>query len=86
MSGLDVRNGLLLSALWDAPFDKGLVSFDDGGRPLVSPGLSGDARQALGLDAAPAAAGGCATRIKRTWRRIGHGMGFESGRITSAIQ
>jgi hypothetical protein len=26
---LDVHNGLLLSALWDAAFDKGLVSFAD---------------------------------------------------------
>ena len=28
---LDVHNGLLLSALWDAAFDKGLTSFADGG-------------------------------------------------------
>lgn len=34
---LDVHNGLLLSALWDAAFDRGLVSFDDGGQPLFSP-------------------------------------------------
>jgi predicted restriction endonuclease len=26
---LDVPNGLLMSALWDAAFDAGLVSFDD---------------------------------------------------------
>ncbi len=37
---LDVHNGLLLSALWDAAFDAGLVSFDDEGRPLSSPSLS----------------------------------------------
>jgi predicted restriction endonuclease len=37
---LDVHNGLLLSAFWDAAFDKGLVSFDDNGRPLPSPKLS----------------------------------------------
>ena len=31
---LDVHNGLLLSALWDAAFDKGFVSFaDDGTAP-----------------------------------------------------
>jgi hypothetical protein len=47
---LDVHNGLLLSALWDAAFDKGLVSFDDNGRPLPSPKLSDAARYALGLD------------------------------------
>jgi predicted restriction endonuclease len=50
---LDVHNGLLLSALWDAAFDKGLVSFADDGTPLVSPDLSGAARGALGLDQAP---------------------------------
>lgn len=37
---LDVYNGLLLSALWDAAFDRGLVTFDDGGRPEFSPTLS----------------------------------------------
>lgn len=37
---LDVHNGLLLSALWDAAFDRGLVSFDDAGQPLFSPALS----------------------------------------------
>jgi hypothetical protein len=49
---LDVHNGLILSALWDAAFDKGLVSFDDNGRALASPHLSDVARHALGLDAA----------------------------------
>lgn len=44
---LNVHNGLLLSALWDAAFDKGLVSFDDDGRPTFSPGLSDGAREAL---------------------------------------
>jgi hypothetical protein len=37
---LDVHNGLLLSALWDAAFDRGLVTFDDGGRPQFSMQLS----------------------------------------------
>ena len=46
---LDVHNGLLLSALWDAAFDKGLVSFDDEGNPLASAGLSEAARSSLGL-------------------------------------
>lgn len=44
---LDVHNGLLLSALWDAAFDKGLVTFDDGGRPEFSPSLSEAARTSL---------------------------------------
>lgn len=37
---LDVHNGLLLSALWDAAFDRGLVTFDDNGRPQFSNLLS----------------------------------------------
>lgn len=37
---LDVHNGLLLSALWDAAFDRGLVTFDNEGQPQFSPFLS----------------------------------------------
>jgi len=37
---MDVYNGLLLAAHWDAAFDAGLVSFDVDGRPLWSPQLS----------------------------------------------
>lgn len=44
---LDVHNGLLLSALWDAAFDKGLVTFDDDGRPIFSDLLSGPAMHEL---------------------------------------
>lgn len=44
---LDVHNGLLLSALWDAAFDRLLVTFDDEGRPEFSPHLSPAARAAL---------------------------------------
>lgn len=44
---LDVHNGLLLSALWDAAFDRALVTFDDQGRPEFSPGLSEQARGEL---------------------------------------
>nr|MCU0732345.1 HNH endonuclease [Hyphomonas sp.] len=36
---LDVYNGLLLAAHWDAAFDRGLVSFGDDGMPLFKPGL-----------------------------------------------
>ena len=50
---LDVHNGLLLSALWDAAFDQGLVSFADDGSPRASPKLSEVARTALGVEAAP---------------------------------
>lgn len=41
---LDVHNGLLLSALWDAAFDKGLVSFSDLGEILYSTALNDNAR------------------------------------------
>ena len=44
---LNVHNGLLLSALWDAAFDKGLVTFDDDGNPVFSPALSKVARSEL---------------------------------------
>jgi putative restriction endonuclease len=54
---LDVHNGLLLSALWDAAFDQGLVSFADDGTVLASSQLSEVARKALDLGNAPALAG-----------------------------
>lgn len=44
---LDVHNGLLLSALWDAAFDRALVTFDDQGAPEFSPSLSEQARAEL---------------------------------------
>jgi hypothetical protein len=50
---LDVHNGLLLSALWDAAFDEGLVGFADDGTALVRPNLSSAARAALGIAEAP---------------------------------
>jgi hypothetical protein len=44
---LNVHNGLLLSALWDAAFDRVLVTFDDEGKPKFSPTLSIAAREQL---------------------------------------
>ena len=44
---LDVHNGLLLSALWDAAFDKGLVTFSEGGEPVFSNQLSKTAAVSL---------------------------------------
>lgn len=44
---LNAHNGLLLSALWDAAFDRALVSFDDDGCPLFSHKLSDAARAQL---------------------------------------
>jgi len=37
---VDVHNGILLSALWDAAFDQGLISFSDEGKLLVSSRIS----------------------------------------------
>lgn len=44
---LDVHNGLLLSALWDAAFDQALVTFDEQGKPEFSTNLSKQARDEL---------------------------------------
>ena len=44
---LNIHNGLLLSGLWDAAFDNGLVTFDDDGEPALSPDLSEPARSEL---------------------------------------
>ena len=44
---LDVHNGLLLAAHWDAAFDAGLVSFDEDGRVLRSSKLDDAARSML---------------------------------------
>ncbi len=54
---LDVHNGLLLSALWDAAFDRGLVSFADDGTVLASDKLGSKEREALGLGSGPKLAG-----------------------------
>jgi hypothetical protein len=45
---LDVHNGLLLSALWDAAFDQGLVTFEDDGSVRYAAQLSAEARALLG--------------------------------------
>jgi hypothetical protein len=54
---LDVHNGLLLSALWDAAFDAGLVSFSDQGVILINPRLNERDRQRLFDGAAPCLSG-----------------------------
>jgi hypothetical protein len=50
---LDVYNGLLLSALWDAAFDAGKVSFSDAGDPLFHAELGETERNLLRANAAP---------------------------------
>lgn len=49
---LEPDNGLLLSALWDAAFDRGLVSFTDDGAPIAFPALGPAARATLRLEGA----------------------------------
>ena len=51
---LDPNNGILLSALVDRLFDRGLISFSDDGRIVVSPTLSHADSKRCGLDRAPA--------------------------------
>jgi putative restriction endonuclease len=73
---LDVHNGLLLSALWDAAFDRGLISFADDGTVLANPQLGESARTALGLIGAPRLIGlRDAHRINLAQHRIRNGFG-----------
>jgi HNH endonuclease len=72
---LDVHNGLLLSALWDAAFDTGLVSFTDDGTVLASPELTAAARTALGIERAPRLPNLRAPhRVNLTAHRTRHGL------------
>jgi hypothetical protein len=48
----DVHNGLLLSALWGAAFDCGLIGFANDGTILRSPKLTTEAAAALNLNSA----------------------------------
>lgn len=49
---LDVHNGVLLSSLWDAAFDCGLITFLDDGTAKFSKQLLGSAREALDIEGA----------------------------------
>ncbi len=72
---LDVHNGLLLSALWDAAFDAGIVGFADNGTVLASASLSREAAQALGVNNAPKLIGLTkAHRRNLEWHRSRYGM------------
>jgi HNH endonuclease len=73
---LDVHNGLLLSALWDAAFDRALVTFDDHGRPEFSSSLSEQARAELRWHAPIPLTDGHRRRLARhrEYIRIEHGQ------------
>lgn len=51
---LDSDNGLLLSPLWDAAFDRGLVSFDDEGKTLYSIKITNMTLKHMKINASPA--------------------------------
>lgn len=73
---LDVHNGLLLSALWDAAFDAGLVSFREDGSALFSPSLGAEARRALCAEEAQAQLIGLTSNHieNLAWHRARHGF------------
>ncbi|KUM25677.1 restriction endonuclease [Mesorhizobium loti] len=72
---LDVHNGLLLSALWDAAFDAGLVSFSDEGLALFSPAMGEDARLALRAEGTPPLLNLTPGHCKNlAWHRVRHGF------------
>jgi putative restriction endonuclease len=66
---LNVHNGLLLSSLWDAAFDTGLVTFDDDGRVIASPALSEPGGTALGIETAPRLILTDEHRLRLEWHR-----------------
>jgi hypothetical protein len=72
---LDVHNGLLLSALWDAAFDAGLVGFDDSGRVITSPRLTSAAIGALNVPLGATLSGLTeAHRANLAWHRTKYGL------------
>ncbi len=72
---LDVHNGLLLSALWDAAFDAGLVSFADDGLAVVSSRLTDDSVAALRLNAVSRLPGLTdAHQVNLAWHRSRYGF------------
>ncbi|CAA2158506.1 hypothetical protein MBRA_03777 [Methylobacterium brachiatum] len=66
---LDVHNGLLLSALWDAAFDSGLVTFDDDGAPVASSHLEMEAAVALDVGRTPRLRLRAESRERMKWHR-----------------
>lgn len=74
---LDVFNGLLLSAHWDAAFDAGLVSFSDDGRPLFKENIDGELAHLLSVEPIKLLPLTIAHRQKLAWHRSFHGFGRE---------
>jgi hypothetical protein len=81
-----VHNGLLLSALWDAAFDGGLVSFADDGTALAGSALSPAGRAALGIERAPRLANlRDAHRANLAAHRARHGFSDISSRVEDGL-
>lgn len=66
---LNVHNGLLLSSLWDAAFDSGLISFDNQGSVLVSREMSRAARAEMRIEEARPLVLVNATKERMAWHR-----------------
>lgn len=67
---LNVYNGLLLSSLWDAAFDAGLLTFADDGEPIHSRHASEAARRALLSSPAPKLPLHNEHRERLAWHRV----------------
>lgn len=73
---LDVHNGLLLSSLWDAAFDAGLISVADDGTVLGSSSLSAAGARALDLNGERQISGlRAGHRANLAWHRQAFGFG-----------
>ena len=82
---LDVHNGLLLSALWDAAFDAGLVSFDNDGEVIASPRLTSAAVGALDLQLGAKLSGLTEThQANLAWHRTKYGL--ESPKVSPSLR
>lgn len=75
---LDVFNGLLLSAHWDAAFDAGLVSFSDDGMPIFRSGLEGKLLDLLSAKPVYPLPLTDAHREKLAWHRSLHNFGADT--------
>lgn len=83
---LDVRNGLLLSALWDAAFDAGLISFGDNGTLLTAVSLSPAARVALDCEKQSLSAVSLTAAHQANMQRHRLRYGFDKGDFSDAGQ
>ena len=71
---LDVHNGLLLAAHWDAAFDAGLVGFNDHGAVICSRRLGVAERAVLAPDYVPMLSLTDEHRLRLAWHRDRYGL------------